>query len=266
MKPIIRWTLWQRRWFTIWWSLGVAAFVVLSLSFYASFRDQAAQFNEVLNRLPATARSLFSDNNDFLSPQGFLSARVYYLMLPLILGVLAVGLGSKLIAKEEESTTLELLLARPVSRAKLLLAKAVSGLIILFAVSLVGLVATIVVCQLVKLKIPLESLSVATAACFLLVLSFGALAFAMSAIGGWAKTAATGLTALIALGGYIVVSLAVAVDWLKWPAKLFPYHYYRPSEILYGVYNWWNLAVFGGLIIIFGILAWKGFKERDLNG
>ncbi|MBI2368924.1 MAG: MFS transporter [Deltaproteobacteria bacterium] len=50
-------------------------------------------------------------------------------MLPLLLSVLTIGLGSRLLAKEESEGTLELLLARPVSRAKLLAAKAMAGLV-----------------------------------------------------------------------------------------------------------------------------------------
>ena len=85
MRAVLSWTIWQRRWSWLFWTLGVCAFIVLSLSFYASFRGQAAQLNEVLNNLPQTARSLFTDNADFLSPEGFLSARLYYLLLPLLL-------------------------------------------------------------------------------------------------------------------------------------------------------------------------------------
>lgn len=266
MRPIIRWTLWQRRWPTLWWAIGVAAFIFLSLSFYASFRDQAAQFNQILDRLPAAARSLFAGNSDILSPQGFLSARVYYLMLPLLLSFLAIGMGASLITKEEESGTLELLLARPVSRTRLLLAKALAGFIIIVTVSLVALVSTLIICKLVKLEIPLGRVVITTLACLVLALVFGALAFAMSALGRWAKMASVGLSVIIALGGYIVSSLAGAVEWLRWPAKFFPYHYYRPTQTLAGVYAWRNTLLLLGLVIILIIIAWQGFRKRDLNG
>lgn len=266
MRPVVKWTLWQRRWSTFWWAVGIAAFIFLSLSFYASFRDQAAQFNQILDRLPATARSLFTGNADILSPQGFLSARVYYLMLPLLLSFLAIGLGASLISREEESGTLELLLARPLSRTKLLAAKALAGLIITVTVSSIALASTLIICKLVKLEIPLGRVVVTTLACVVLALVFGALALAMSALGRSAKLASVGLSVIIALGGYIISSLAGAVQWLQWPAKFFPYHYYRPTQSLAGIYVWRDSFLLLGIIIILLIIAWQGFKKRDLNG
>lgn len=266
MMAIVKWTLWQRRWSTLWWAVGVAAFIFLSLSFYASFRDQAAQFNQILDRLPAAARSLFTGNSDILSPQGFLSARVYYLMLPLLLSFLAIGLGASLINKEEESGTLELLLARPVSRTKLLAAKALAGLIIIVAVSSTALASTLIICKLVKLEIPPGRVVVTTLACLVLALVFGALAFAMGALGRWAKLASVGLSVIIALGGYIVSSLAGAVEWLRWPAKFFPYHYYRPTQTLAGIYVWRNILLLLSIITVLLIIAWQGFRRRDING
>lgn len=265
MIAVIKWTFWQRRWSTLWWAIGVAAFIFLSLSFYASFRDQAAQLNQVLDRLPAAARSLFTGNADFLSPQGFLSARVYYLMLPLLLSFLAIGLGSSLISREEETGTLELLLARPISRTRLLAAKTLAGLIITVTVSLTSLVSTLVICKLVKLEIPLGRVVVTTLTCTVLALVFGALAFAMSALGRSARLASVGLSVIVALGGYIVSSLAGAVKWLEWPAKLFPYHYYRPTETLAGVYVWRDSLLLLGVTAILLIIAWQGFRNRDLN-
>jgi len=266
MIAVIKWTFWQRRWSTLWWAIGIAAFIFLSLSFYASFRDQAAQLNQVLDRLPAAARSLFTGNADFLSPQGFLSARVYYLMLPLLLSFLAIGLGSSLISREEETGTLELLLARPISRTRLLAAKALAGLIITVTVSLTSLVSTLVICKLVKLEIPLGRVVVTTLTCTVLALVFGALAFAMSALGRSARLASVGLSVIVALGGYIISSLAGAVKWLEWPAKFFPYHYYRPTETLAGVYVWRDSLLLLGITAILLIIAWQGFRGRDLNG
>lgn len=266
MKPILTWTLWQRRASIVWWSLGVAFFVVLTLAFYASFRDQAAQLNQVLDRLPSAARSLFAgDNSSLLSPEGFLNARLYYLMLPLLLGILAIGLGSSLVAKEEDDGTLELLLARPVSRARLLAAKALAGFFIVAAVSLVALVTTLIVCRLVQLNEPVSRIILANFLCLLLSLLFGAIAFCLTTIGR-ARSWSIGLSVLIALGGYIIASLESTVHWLHQPAKILPYHYYRPNDILQGNFVWQNAVGFLAAIAALGFISWLAFRQRDLNG
>src|SRR5690348_3415998 len=126
MIPIIKWNLWSRRFSTFWWTVGVSAFMVLNLAFYPTFRDQAAQFNQVLARLPATAKSLFSDTGSFSTPEDFLTGRVFYLLLPMLLSILLIIIGSSLISSEENSGTIELILSRPISRTRLLFAKAIS--------------------------------------------------------------------------------------------------------------------------------------------
>jgi hypothetical protein len=50
MMPIIKWTLWQRRWSAFWWSLGVSAFIFINMIFYTTLRDQAAEHGSTVSR------------------------------------------------------------------------------------------------------------------------------------------------------------------------------------------------------------------------
>src|SRR5689334_7372645 len=136
MWYILKWTIWQRRWSIIWWCIGILAFVALELGVYPSIRSQAGELNQTLHHLPDSVKSLFGLTEDPFSPIGYLNSRLYYLLLPLMLSILAIGLGSSLIAREEGDGTLELLLARPISRGRLLLAKAFAGFMV---VTFVGL-------------------------------------------------------------------------------------------------------------------------------
>lgn len=264
MWPVLHWTFWQRRWSTLWWCVGVSSFIILSLSFYASFRDQAAQLNEIFNRLPTAAQSLFSDTTDFLTPEGFLSARLFYLLLPLLLSILAIGLGSSLIAKEEDRGTLEILLSRPISRSKLLAGKAFAGLIIILAVSLVSLITAVIVCKLVKLEVAFDRIILATLLATLLALVFGAIAFAVAAHGR-ARAASVGIATLFGVASYLISSLDEVVEVLRWPAKLLPYHYYRPGEVLVGNFNWRFAVVLICVVAGLVLFSFLSFRQRDLN-
>ncbi|HEY5549832.1 MAG TPA: ABC transporter permease subunit [Candidatus Saccharimonadales bacterium] len=265
MIPIIRWTLWQRRWSVFWWCVGITAFLALSLGFYPAVRDQAAELNQALENIPKTARAFITDQSDILSPRGFLSARVFYLLLPLILSVLTINLGNSLLAKEENEGTLELLLSRPISRARLLTAKALSGLIILAIVGGVALIDILILSRLVGIEVPLADIALATLLCLLFVLSIGCIAFYMSSVGQRGRLAGVGIAAFIGLGSYIVSSLTSLADWLKWPDKFLPYHYYRPGEVLNGSYDWGWAWLFVIIIVTLGILSWASFRRRDIG-
>ncbi|HEX5797898.1 MAG TPA: ABC transporter permease subunit, partial [Candidatus Saccharimonadales bacterium] len=210
-----------------------------------------------------SALQLLGGSSDFFSPIGYLNSQVFFLTLPILLGILAISLGSNLIAKEEQDKTIETLLSRPISRTKFLLAKALSGVLILSFVTLVGLITTVLSAKFVDLEVSVARMSLVTLVCFLMVLSFAAVAFILTATGR-ARGASIGIATTVAFGGYIVSSLAGTVDWLKAPAKLFPFEYYQSEAILRDTYNWANAIFFVALVIILGILSWIVFKKRDL--
>ncbi len=266
MTTIIRWTLRQRRWSILWWCVGILAFIFVNLVFYPTFKDQASQFNETFEQLPQAARQLFTDTGDFFSPIGYLSSQIYYLMLPLLLGVLAIGLGSSLVGKEEREGTLEMLLARPISRAKLIFSKSLVGILILTTVGLLSTLFIVLMCKVVGIDVSLTNTFLAGLVVILLAVSFGAVAFTITMLGRGAKGASVGLASLIALGGYILVSLSGTVSWLHWPAKVLPFNYYHSSQLLQGTYNWANLLYFAALIVGCGVISWIAFRRRDING
>lgn len=265
MKPIIKWTIWQRRWPLFWWSIAVSVFIVLNLAFYPAVRDQADQLNESFRQVPESAKAFITDTGDFMSPEGYLSSQVFYLMLPMILSVLAINLGSSLVGKEENDGTAELLLSRPISRARLLVGKAIAGLAILFTVGLVGMAVTLILSWWVNIEVALQGIAVASLFCLVLSLLFGAIAFYIASLGRTGRLASIGIAALVALGGYIISSLSSIVSWLEWPAKLLPYHYYRPGDILKGIYSWWPLAGYLIAVAVLGVLSWLSFRRRDLS-
>ncbi len=264
MKSILSWTLGMRKRGTIGWSIGVAALVFINMIFYPSFKNDAEELQKSFENLPEAALGLLGGSNDFFSPIGFLNSQIYFLMLPLLLIILAINLGSNLLAREEQDGTIELLLARPVSRSRLLLGKAAAGCVILFVVSVVGLLATLVVGKAVGLEVAATSIIAASFACFLLALSIGAIAFCLSAFGK-ARKASYGIAAIAALGGYLVVSLAGTVDWLAGPSRVFPFHYYQSESILRGDYNWLNILFFVGVIMAAWLLARRAFNNRDIG-
>lgn len=264
LYAIVRTELWQRRFSIIWWSLGITAFIAINLAFYPSFKDQSQQLAESFNQIPESAMALFSDTGDFFSPVGYLSSQVFYLMLPLLLGILAISLGSSLLAKEEKEGTLELLLSRPISRSALMSGKLIAGLIIVLITNSVAAIITTGLAKIVDIEIGSLEIILASFASALLAISFGSIAFVFTAFGK-ARIASVAFATLFALGGYIISSLTDIASWLKWPAKIFPFTYYMPAEILQGTYNWANTLFIIGVIAACLFGSYLVFAKRDIE-
>lgn len=265
LRTIIWQELRQRKWFIFWWTVGIVAYMALVIAVYPSFRHQAAALNDSLNQLPDTVKSLVSDTGNFLSPVGYLSSNAHYLLLPLLFGVLAIGLGSSLLAKDEQAHTLELILSRPVRRSTVLFGKAVAGAAIVAGVALAASIATMILSWAVNLELSLWRVGAATMMSAFLALLFGVVAYTFTAFGRAARLASVGTATLLFAASYLFTSLAGTVRWLRWPAKLLPYNYYHPAEILGGTNNGGFTALgFAAIIAVLCVAAWVGFRRRDI--
>src|SRR5215207_1866462 len=193
MKPIIHWGVRGHRWSIIGWTWGISAYIALNILVYSSIRDQAQDLNKVLTSLPPAAQALFgAQGGNFLSPVGYLSSKLYYLILPLLFTMLAVSLSVKLLGREEQDGTLELLLARPISRGKVLLAKLASAFAISLVVTLLTLAVTIICARAIDYDIETVRLAQAAAMTLLLSLVFGSVAWLALCVGRLGRHASAG--------------------------------------------------------------------------
>ncbi len=263
MSSIAKWSLWQRRWAMFWWSLGIIGLIVLTLALYPTIRSNAAELNKSFSGLNSTALALFG-GTDFFSPIGYLNSQIIYLVLPLVLSILSVGLGGSLIGHEEADRTIETLLSRPVSRTKLLLAKAQAGFFDLLLVTFLSSFATILLAKIVNMGIPLTDIAAACVACFMLVLTFGSVAFLLAAV-GLRRGTVIGIAAAYGIGGYVISSLAATASWLNGISHIFPYHYYHSAQILQGSFDWSVIIFSACLSLACLLMSISAFRRRDIH-
>lgn len=267
MIDIIVWELRRRQTAIFWWSLGSVLMAVVILALYPSIRDQAQQLNQVINQLPQGIRELKTGGAtsvDVADPVAFLNSQLFYATLPILWIILAITRGSAILGREEQSHTLELLLARPLNRSKLLFSKSLAFMIEFAVVAGVTLFAIILAAPLCSLHIGWWHLFVATLYTALFSLSFGLIAFALEAASSLTKRAATAVAVFIGFGGYLLASLSGLTDWLKGPAKLAPYHYFDPSAVLHGQHVYGLDIYLLGVLAICAAVSYIGFRRRDI--
>jgi len=109
------------------WSLAAAALLLVFMSFFVMFADQAALMNEVMAKFPPELRAAFSmDNRDLSTVLGFYS--FVFLFVQLCLAIQAGNYGFGLVSIEETELTADFLLSKPVSRAQVLTSKFLAAL------------------------------------------------------------------------------------------------------------------------------------------
>lgn len=268
MKDVIFWELRRRRTTIIWWMIGSVAMTALIIALFPSIRDQAAEMNRVINQLPPELRGLKTGASgivDVGDPLQFLNSQLYYATLPLIWIILAITRGSSILGREESNRTLEVLLAQPISRTKLLLGKLFSFAIEFAFVGGATLLATIVLAPLVDMHISTARLTTTMLYTLLFCFSFGLIAFSLQAASRLTRRMATAAAVVIGFGGYLLASLSSLTDWLRWPVKFLPYHYFVPLDPLTGKTPRGLIVYLASIFIIAISFAIVGFRRRDIE-
>jgi ABC-2 type transport system permease protein len=268
MKDVLIWELKRRRFALFWWSAGSIIMSVVIMSLYPSIRDQAQQLNQVINQLPGGLRGLKTGGQDVVNvadPVAFLNSQLFYATLPILWIILAITRGSELLGREEASKTLELLLARPLSRTALLFAKLLCIIAEFAIVAGTTLLVIVVVAPLVGLHVATLHLAMATLYTALFSLSFGLIAFALQAASFLTRKAATAVAVLVSFGGYLLASLSGLTDWLKTPAKFAPYHYFDPEAVMHGQSAAGLNIYLAGIALVCATVAYLGFRNRDIS-
>ena len=262
MKTIFRYRLARLRGQILGWGIALALLSLLIAQFYGTMLDQQEQFEELIESYPEELMAFLGNSADLGTPSGYLG---YYnfSMMPVIVGIFVVLVGSGLLASDEESGRLDLILAHPISRTALLwgrfLAFVVTTLIIL-AFSWLGLYLPTAWTPLdvgwIELTLPYLSL--------LGVLMFiGTLALLLSMLLPSRRLAATA-AGMALVGSYFVSSLARINTDLEPVAKLSPLYYYQGGEAM----DNFNATWFVGLLaaaVLFALLAWWRFQRRDIR-
>lgn len=264
MKSAIAWELKRRRFFIIWWTIGIASLIAMTVLAYKAIGHDASQLNATFNSISSSAGGFFG-GSDFFSPIGYMSSQIYYILLPILVIIMATTLASGLMNRDENDDTVEYTLARAISRQQLLASKAIVWLVVVAAVCALTYAVTVLTVQMAGITINQGDLLITHLLSFAFSASFGAIAFALMATSRLTRKVASGAVIVLAFGGYTISSLASLVSWLETPAKFMPYHYYNTASLLSGQIDSGLVVYLIGTIAVVSIIAMIGYARRDIG-
>jgi beta-exotoxin I transport system permease protein len=203
------------------WGIGIVLLVLLEAALWPSIRDMP-DLKEFLASYPEAMRELFN-LEDFGTGTGFMNAELFSAMLPILFIIFAIGRGARMIAGEEESGTLDVLLLTPVSAVRLVLhqgAALAAGVAALGAVLYTTMLGS---SWTFGLGIGAADLAGATLAMVLLGVEFGWLALAVGAALG-RRAVAIAVASAAAVAAYVLYVAGELVGVLEPWQPLSPFH------------------------------------------
>jgi ABC-2 type transport system permease protein len=253
--------LWDARRGLVGWTLAI----VLVGSAYAAFWPliEDPEMQELLENYPKAMLEALN-YTDIASPLGYLNATVYGLLASLLLLIYSVSAGTRTIAGDEESGTLDLVLAHPVSRTSLALQRFGA-----FAASILGILAVFWLVMMVVARASgmAEATAGGLAAMHLHVaafaLLFGAISFAVGAATGRRAVAlATG--AAVGVLAYAMRGLIPQVEGLAWVEQWSPFYWLNGARPLQNGLDPAHVGIMLSVAVVLVALGTWAFNRRDV--
>lgn len=246
--------------------LGVVSLIWVFISIYPMIQSQTANLEELLKFYPESMMKAFNvDIKSYTTAGGYISSEMFSFMWPIMIVALIAGYTGWAIAGEVEKGTIELLLSQPISRTKLFIGKYIAGFIIMLVFTLVSIYSIPAFLKAYNVSYYLSyyhTLAIVSVLYSWAIYSLGMFFSAIFSEKGKVFSLVGGLMVLMFVLNVIAGLKEKFVD-LKYASF---FYYFNATKILTtnSVDNlvYW---VFGGVIILFSILAAVIFSKKNIS-
>jgi len=219
------------------------------------------QFPEKLQKV---MEGLGADAASLTTIEGFLATKQYSLVWPLLAVLMIAGLAGATIAGEIEKGSLEITLARPVSRTKILLGRYLAGVMLIFAFTFVSIFSVVPMANFYDVDINISNVIKLSILAFLFgwaVLSLSM--FFSSILSERSRTFAT--IGGLMMGMYVLNTVALISDKYENIKYTSFFHYFDTvGALINNTIGRTSIVVFIIVIIVFTGLGIYLFNKRDI--
>ncbi len=264
---VLRRFLIDRRRSFLGWSTAAVFLVLFTVAFYPTIRDQPS-IADAVRDLPAGLKATFGidDAIPLSSPAGYLQGRMFSLTMPLAMVIFAISLGARAIGGSEEDGDLELLVTQSVSRSRVLFERLAAVALLTTALGGVFTVALFLLAPPFGATDGLSTGRVvaACAGATVLAMLHGGLSFTGGAMRG-TRSAALGVGAAIAAGGYLLQGLLAAANASETARFVSPWHWFLRRNMLAEGLDPVAFLLPMPFLALAATVAWWSFTHRDLR-
>lgn len=242
------------------WAGSVAAVTAMYTAFYPSIGG--VKLEVMMDSMPPALIEAMG-LEAMASAAGYVAATVYTLVGLIVALVAAIGAGARLIAGQEEDTTLELELGAPVTRGRIYAERLAAVWIVAFVLAATVTGLLMLLSPAMDLGLDLGNLATAGVGYLLYVGTLGTVAFGVGAATG-RRGVALGVASGVAVLGYLLAYIGPLAG-LAWMEDVSPFGWYTAADPLITGEGWGGfvlLLLFAALVAALGLAR---FTRRDLT-
>ena len=246
------------------WGISLGALCLYMARFYNTIAAQKEEYLKLIDSFPKEMFAFFGTGEalEMFTPSGFLNIE-FFSYMPIIIGIFAILAGSGMLAGDEESGTMDLILAHPVSRAVLF-----AGRLLAFLIATIGILVINWVGFLIGLPgsgLGLNALEVGRPfiSLFAQLMLYGTMALVLSMLLPSRRMAAM-TSGILMIASFFITALARLDENLETIAKISPMNYYQGGLAIDGLKWGWAIGLLG-ISALFVLIAWWRFERRDIR-
>ncbi len=245
------------------WGLGLALYGLMIVPMYETMLAEGGRLMEMVASYPKEFLAFFgADPNRMFTPASYLGMYAFS-MMPFILAIFAVGVGSGLIASDEERGRLDLIIAHPTGRSAFFLGRSAGLLAAAVSIMLLGWLGFSAMLGGSSLGLDWGQMTVPFVTLLAQTLVYATLALLLSMLLP-ARSLAAVISGVFAVVSYFVSSLSFMNETLEALAKFMPYHYFQTVFSFQEINLEWLLALLG-ISALMAVTAWLRFLRRDIR-
>lgn len=260
LRNVLTKAIWDQRRGFVSWAVAAAGVTAIYASFYPSMQTPSmAKSMEAFSPKMLQAMGIA----DLSSAVGYLDGSVFALVVPLLVLVFAAGLAGRTLAADEETGTLDLLLAHPVGRTTLALQRLVAAALGVVVLGLGVWLALVAVNEPAELHLELSAVTGMVLHLVFLGWAFVALGFAVGAITG-RRGHVFAAVACVGVISYACNTVVPMLDGMEWAEKASAFYYYAGSMPLRDGVDPAHAGVLLGATVVLAAAGTLVFGRRDI--
>jgi len=207
---------------------------------------------------------VLTGGGDLGTPEGFFQLETFGLMGPIVVIAVAVVIGARALAGEEQRGTMGLLLANPIRRSRIIREKTISMIIAVVVIGVAIFAGTMAGSVAGGLDLDVANVAAIATLMTLVGLVFGALALAIGGFTGRPRIAIFG-SAGAAFVFYVLNSFLPLSEGLAESARVSPFYYYLSGDPLVDGLNLGHAAILVALAAGLIFVSSVAFGRRDIR-
>ena len=264
LRSVFGKSVWDRR-RSVWvWGLGLSTMTLFTFAAWPSLASDSQALQSLVESFPKEVLALFglTDTAALATPEGFVSSRTYGSVGPIVVIVFAITAMASLVASEESTGRLDMVLSTARPRPDVLGEKA-NAVFVLMGV-IVAILLAVAVLGNIQWDTGMDPWYLVTANIGLALLG---LCFWGIAVGLWSligSSGSVGGTAAIAVATYFFNGLGASVDVIAPLRWLSPFYWYLGDTVPLSKGLTWGYVALGVVAVGGTLFAMSRFRTRDL--